>query len=373
MRVVSARSAMEASRTNKYSKWKNTPDCAAERLLRRVCVPQNEPSFKILPDDTIFAVGSCFARNVEERLAQHHSGVSSLTIDLPGAEVESNRKTGIVNKFNSLSMLQEFQWASGEREYPDEAFLAVKSGLFYDPHIRRKIEDADLAELRSRRRNVGKYFQRALSADLIVVTLGLAELWFDNSTGLALNELPDPHNIRLDPERFSFCVTEVNDNIDALERLHDLISRKGRKDFKMLVTTSPVPLGRTFTGDDAIIANMHGKSILRVASREFALRHENVDYYPSYEAAMLSDRSIVWTNDQLHVSDFMVGQIIATFLQRYGIDVPLDEISDQSTSDTELISKLRREVDRYKQRLLVAERQHGAAEPAVLGLAGLPD
>jgi hypothetical protein len=278
MRVVSARSAMETSRTNKYSKWKNAPECAADRLLRRVCVPQAEPSFKIRPDDTIFAVGSCFARNVEERLAVHHNGVSSLTIDLPGAEVESSRKTGIVNKFNSLSMLQEFQWASGEKAYPDEAFLATKAGLYYDPHIRRKIADADLTELRGRRENIKKYFQRALSANLIVVTLGLAELWFDNATGLALNEIPDPHNARLNPDRFDFCITDVNDNVAALNELHHLIRRRGRKDFKMVVTTSPVPLGRTFTGDDVIIANMHAKSILRVASREFAMGHDNVDY-----------------------------------------------------------------------------------------------
>jgi hypothetical protein len=357
MRVVSARSAMEASRNNKHSKWKNAPECAADRLLRRVCVPQTEPSFKILSDDTIFAVGSCFARNVEERLALHHTGVSSLTIDIPGVEIESNRKTGIVNKFNSLSMLQEFQWASGEKEYPDEAFLRTRAGLFYDPHIRRKISDADLVELRSRRHSVTEYFQRALKANVIVVTLGLAELWFDNATGLALNEIPDTHNVRLDPDRFSFCISDVNDNLAALEDMHKLLSRHGREDFKMVITTSPVPLVRTFTGDDIIVANMHAKSTLRVASREFALGHDNVDYYPSYEAAMLSDRSIVWADDQLHVSDFMVGQIIVTFLQRYGIAVPLDEISDQSTSDTDLILKLRHEVDRYKQLLLVGRRE----------------
>ena len=237
MRVVTARSAMEASRTNKYSKWKKTPDCAAERLLRRVCIPQAEPSFKILPDDTIFAVGSCFARNVEERLAVYHNGVSSLTLDLPGAEVESNRKTGIVNKFNSLSMLQEFQWASGEKEYPAEAFLSTKTDLFYDPHIRRKIPDADIAELRARRQNINAYFRRGLNANLVIVTLGLAELWLDNATGLALNEIPDPHNIRQNPDRFSFCVTDVDDNIAALDQLHKLLGRCGRKDFKMVVTT----------------------------------------------------------------------------------------------------------------------------------------
>jgi hypothetical protein len=254
-------------------------------------------------------------------------------------------------------MLQEFQWASGEKKYPDEAFLRTRAGLFYDPHIRRKVSDADLAELRSRRQNVREYFQRAFKANVIVVTLGLAELWFDNTTGLALNEIPDAHNVRLSPDRFSFCFSEVSDNIVALEEMHTLLIRHGCKDFRMVITTSPVPLVRTFTGDDIIIANMHAKSTLRVAAREFALRHENVDYYPSYEAAMLSDRSIVWADDQLHVSDFMVGQIIATFLRRYGIDVPLDEISDESTTDTDLILKLRHEVDRYKQLLLVGRRE----------------
>jgi len=61
------------------------------------------------------------------------------------------------------------------------------------------------------------------------------------------------------------------------------------------------------------------KSTLRSAIGEFVTETENVDYFPSYEAAMLSDPNIVWMGDRRNVTDFIVAKIVSEFINRYGL------------------------------------------------------
>ncbi|MEZ0472967.1 GSCFA domain-containing protein, partial [Luteimonas salinilitoris] len=278
-----------------------------------------------------------------------------------GAEIRTARKAGIVNKYNSRSMVQEMAWAAGESDFPVEAFLQKKGGEYYDPHIRREISECSLDELVERRTHIKSYFARALKADVIVATLGLSEYWFDEEMGLALSEIPDPYCLRSNPGRFSFCVSEVEDVIGDLNAVHDIVSRNGNPGCQFIVTTSPVPMGRRFTDQDVIIANMHSKSVLRIASLAFAQQHDNVDYYPSYEGAMLSDPRLVWASDRLHVSAFMVGKLIREFLVRYGVDVP-DDGSDVIVNDEDAVVALRKELDRQSKRIVELERGSESSE-----------
>jgi hypothetical protein len=52
---------------------------------------------------------------------------------------------------------------------------------------------------------------------------------------------------------------------------------------KILLTVSPVPLTKTFTNEDAVVANSYSKSVLRVCAQELKERHPEVDYFPSFE------------------------------------------------------------------------------------------
>ncbi len=65
---------------------------------------------------------------------------------------------------------------------------------------------------------------------------------------------------------------------------------------------------------------------------------------------MNSHPELVWQSDRLHVSDFIVGHLINTFLKRYGL-TPTTEDEDANVSmsgEEKLIRELNREVDRYK-------------------------
>ena len=68
---------------------------------------------------------------------------------------------------------------------------------------------------------------------------------------------------------------------------------------------------------DIVIANATSKAILRAAAAEFVSRHDDVDYFPSYEMVSYSARELAWRPDQIHVNSNMVSHIVKTFCQVY--------------------------------------------------------
>lgn len=76
-------------------------------------------------------------------------------------------------------------------------------------------------------------------------------------------------------------------------------------------------MSATFSGLDIAIANSLSKSTLRAAAGAFEAAHDDVDYFPSYEIATLSERSFAYAPDCLHVSDQIVGQIMGVFIGAY--------------------------------------------------------
>ncbi len=85
----------------------------------------------------------------------------------------------------------------------------------------------------------------------------------------------------------------------------------------MLVTVSPVAMNTTFTGGEVLVANTYSKSVQRAALEAFVRRHDNVDYFPSYESVVLSDRSRAWRADQAHASDEIVRLNVLRMIEAY--------------------------------------------------------
>lgn len=358
--MSSAIAAIEAGKQNPQDRWVGGENSARDRLLRRICVPAGRQSFRCSPQDSFFAMGSCFARNVEERLEHAGATVLSRRMTMRNLGAEGARTLGVFNKYNPFSILQELQFASGERDFPDAGFLPLGEGLFYDAQLRTSSGKATLDNLQARRAEIRAAFAQAFSADVMVLTLGLIEAWYDNETGLYLTEMPPPRLMLKNPERFAFRCLTIDDCRAALSDIRALLQRHAKLGQKFVLTVSPVALARTFTKHDVIVANMTSKSTLRVAAMEFCNSHADVDYFPSYETVQLSDPALAWQDDRLHASDFIVGQIIATFLTRYGFDqsASLAEaaLADASVEQA-LIARLKADVDKYKNRILMLEKK----------------
>jgi PAS domain-containing protein len=359
--IIRSRDALADARSNKLSKWTKAVGSAKERIDQLVCVPGSAQSFANDPSDSIFAIGSCFARNVEERLELAGANVLSRNVQVRNLGVGSARYAGIFNKYNPAAILQELRWAASEEEFPLAGFLPTSDGLFYDAHLRRTSGDSDKETLRKRREDIKRYFSQAFDADLVIITLGLTEAWYDHETGHYVNEIPPPAIIR-ESDRFGFEVMNYESCLRTLRKVHSLLLSRGRPGLRMIVTVSPVPLIRTFTNQDVIVANMTSKSTLRSAALAFCEETELVDYFPSFEAAMYSEPSIVWEGDRRHVTDFMVGEIIRAFMERYGFAPAAESLAGgyeffEQSPEQKVIGKFKRETKLLKQRIIELEKE----------------
>ncbi|MCR9147575.1 MAG: GSCFA domain-containing protein [Rhodobacteraceae bacterium] len=328
-------------------------------------MPAGRQSFTAGPGDTFFAIGSCFARNVEERLEGAGAKVSSRRINIRDMGHGSAREGGIFNKYTPVSILQELKWAAGIENYPEAALLEERKDSFYDPYLSSKAGRGNIEQMMARRAEIGQYFAQAFDADIVVITLGLIESWVDRETGLSLNEAPTPKLLARAGDRFGFETLDLETCEEAVKETIAILKTHGKPGQRIVMTVSPVPLGRTFTDQDIIVANMTSKSTLRVVAMRQAEQTEGLDYFPSYEAVVTSDPLLSWQRDRRHVSDAVVGQIIETFLQRYGVSkkgsddlaAALEQLrgdpnflkwSDRAEDTEALMAKLNQEVNKYK-------------------------
>ena len=70
------------NKSNDYARWKGSDEGARERINKKIVVPIGRQTFTAQEGSTFFAMGSCFARNVEERLALAGANVLSLDIEM---------------------------------------------------------------------------------------------------------------------------------------------------------------------------------------------------------------------------------------------------------------------------------------------------
>jgi GSCFA family len=288
-----------------------------ERLARGLAMASFEPKFRLRRDDVFFCIGSCFVRAIEECLLCRDLEVSSIGIRVPLDEAPQ-RLNGFLNKFTTASMENELLWSLAGVAFPDEALVHDGTG-YHDLQLAYQLVPAPIERARERRAEIEAYFGRLRDASVVIFTLGIVEVWYDGLTGLYLNVTPNREMVERHPGRFTVHRTDYAENRARLEAVYAILTRYGRSDVKLIVTVSPVPLHRTFTAPDALIANGYGKSTLRAVAGDFVRDKPNAEYYPSYEIVTVSDRCLAYERDELHVEHGVVDAITADFLTRFGI------------------------------------------------------
>ncbi len=315
------KSESQSSYASQFNRWSKGKGSARDRIALGVTIPEWNPSFQIAPNAKVFAIGSCFARNVEAELLRLGVEVSSADLKNELLEIRTNLQIGLLNKYNPLSIHQELEWAAGVSAFPEQGLIQLGDNpeKYVDPYLREQARPGTLETLKARREQLKDYFAQAFQADLVILTLGLTETWFDRVTRRALAEIPSPRLMKQYRDRFQFKILSYPECLAVLQSVCTLLKKYGKPDLKIVVTVSPVALERTFSGQDVIVANMMSKSTLRSAAGAIASSVEGVDYFPSYEAAIVSDPTLVWQPDRRNVTDFIVAQIIGEFTRRYGL------------------------------------------------------
>ena len=297
---------------------------ASQRLREPLFSPAISPGFKMQREDKIFAIGSCFARGVELALIGQKMDVLSRTAEFDSfPSMNGELPLGFTNKYNTCSIYNELCWAlEPAAEFPRHSLVDLGNGIFYDPHTNPALQLTDLEQTIHRREIMQMVTRRISQCRVVIITLGLVEVWRDNTANVFINRLI-PGMLSSYPDRYELHLTSFVENLLNLERIHGLLSQFGHQDVQIVVTVSPVPLQATFSGEDVVIANTHSKSLLRAVAQEWATSHENVHYFPSYEIVQNSDRSLTWEEDMRHVKGEVVRHIMSLFLHNYFSGLPV--------------------------------------------------
>ena len=156
-------------------------------------------------NDRIFAIGSCFARNVEASLKALGFTVDSLTDALDEFSVDAPRNTpiGYMNKYNAESIYNELRWALTDTGFPTEALVPREDGSGRT-RTRARCSRHGTKELMLRRHGIMTDVVRRVSeCRIVVITLGLVETFLDTYTGLYTNCTP---TVSAQKDRFRFRV-----------------------------------------------------------------------------------------------------------------------------------------------------------------------
>jgi len=293
---------------------------AFQRLRDTWFTPQVEPKFKLHRDDKFYAIGSCFARGLENSLAAHKIAVESAAPEFAKLQPANRERSALdfTNKYNTYSILNELRWAlDPAAEFPRESIVQLTNTTWYDPHTNPTLDFVGLEETLERRALIETVTKRIQNCRGVILTLGLAEVWRDVEADVFVNRTPIPSLFKTLPHRYEFHLTSFAKNWANLEAIHALLSRHGHPDFHIVVTVSPVPLMNTFSTMDIVVANTWAKSLLRAVAQEWADAHANVDYFPSYEIVQNSDHAAVWEPDLRHVKGTGAQHIMQLFLQNY--------------------------------------------------------
>jgi hypothetical protein len=321
---LSAQEAVRRLDENPVARWTGPwgkepgPDVAWSRLKSPLFEPVVHPEFTILPDERIFAIGSCFARGVEGALRREGFAVESVTdtFDEFPIAAAGTRPMGFTNKYNPPSIANELRWALDENAaFPDTALIGIDEDHWIDPYANPVFERGSRDMTLDLRRRLTSLTRKVADCRVVVITLGLIEAWFDTQTSLYTNSTPPL--VAPFRDRFEFRVLRFDEVMKAFADVHELLTRFGHPELEIVVTVSPVPLLATFTGQDVVMANTRSKALLRAAASEWSDCHRNVHYFPSYEMVVNSNRDLTWEQDGRHVRNEVVAHIMHYFMNAY--------------------------------------------------------
>jgi hypothetical protein len=264
------------------------------------------PKFKTKKGSSFFTAGSCFARNVERALYTLGENVLSWR---PGLGIGNE----YFHRYNTFSIINDFENAL-QGKFTEDLLVQIKNNSWIDYSAFGVAETKE--KLKEARDKVIQVHGNVKSADVLILTLGLVEAWYDLKTERYLNITPS-NSLHSHAERYELRITDYTENLAALVNFRSFLMAHTNPELKIIVTVSPVPFNATFSGEDVVVANMYSKSTLRSVAQAFSEQFDNVAYFPSYELVTLSAPDKAWLPDFRHVRPDFVDGIMKKFISTY--------------------------------------------------------
>jgi hypothetical protein len=327
--------ARENRKSNPHSSWAAREFAANQRekgnASHRIWKPLPDlgirPKFTFAPGEKVFAMGSCFAREVEDALVDlgfdvptHCDALFDRPLLRAANAAAGVRPRAYLNRYNSMSLLDEVRHLLGLAPELEQGLLtyALENGATADLHYTQSLPQAGPLQTLDRRRIVREHLgPRLRESKVLVFTLGMAECWYDSAAGRYLNNTPGPRVMAAYGDRLEVHMTRFAQHLEAVEQTHAVLAQELGADFRVIVTVSPVPLELSFQQADVVQTNLYSKSMLRAVAQEYAANHANVDYFPSYEFVSVASPEASWAWDYRHVKPGLVAHIMKSFQTHY--------------------------------------------------------
>ncbi|MFT7485585.1 MAG: hypothetical protein ACI9F9_001435 [Candidatus Paceibacteria bacterium] len=268
----------------------------------------------------IGSAGSCFASEISFRFQRegynylikekNPSGENGLDM--------ASANWGII--FNVPSLRQLVERSFGARNEPALVWEhATPDGVVYRDPWREQVEYSTKEEYqeswKAHLRASREVFEEA---EVFVMTLGLNEVWELRTDGTAFARCP----WQLSPALVRYRTPSIEENLENLETMWSLW-KEHNPGVQLILSVSPVPLLATFRSPEqhVITANCSSKATMRVVAEQFANRHPDVHYFPSFETVMYCSEER-WKPDNRHVNRDAVAKVMSLFDQMFMKDAP---------------------------------------------------
>ncbi len=277
-----------------------------------------QPDLGLSLDSSVITIGSCFARNIEEAMSSVGFDVPMLGFRVPRSEWDGARPNGILNRYTPYSISQLVAWVVAAIEDAD-AFdeLTNRFWVQSEPDLGVDMDLGGLVAVSherflARRRELLDVFRPMTSAELIVITLGQTESWTYEPNGMHWSGAPAVASLR---SLWPLTRLVTADEQAAYDEIAESIAlvRRINPHAHILLTISPVPASRYWSGSPALTEYWHSKLTLWQAAQRLVADLEGVHYFASFEAVHLAPDS--WSPDRLHVTDATVRLVVEGMLR----------------------------------------------------------
>lgn len=281
--------------------------------------------FTLDKQQRVASAGSCFARHIGANLASRDFNYFCTE---PGAEYSAN----FGNVYTTLQLRQLLERAYG-RFSPSETVWKAGDG-FVDPFRPRVFADgfdSPHAVHAERERHLAAVRRLFEQLDVLIFTLGLTEGFVSRLDGTAFPACPGKDVGEFRDDRYVFHNLTLDENVEHLDAfVRDL--RSINPAARVVFTVSPVPLVATMEDRSVIQSTVYSKSVLRVCADEMRRRHNNVEYFWSYEivtSTFNNDR--YFEPDRRSVTEAGVAHVMRSFFRHFAGIEP-DESRDPADS-----------------------------------------
>ena len=290
--------------------------------------PVRPVAHKLKPTDRVATLGSCFAQHIGKALQaagfnfyQTESAPAWMAADFAHTLNYGVYSARYGNVYTPRQAVQLFTRAFGQFTPMAQSWqLNDGTGYWVDP-FRPTVQPggfkSESALVEDRNTHLAAVRQLFMTADCLVLTLGLTEAWQDQRDGAIYPLAPGVAGGTFDAETHAFINFSVDDcmaDLRLFQKLVALVNPQAR----IILTVSPVALAATFEPQHVWSATTYSKSVLRVAAETLAREAANVTYFPAYEiiTSPLSGNAYL-ADDMRQVNALGVAHVMRAFFATY--------------------------------------------------------